>query len=358
MRTILLRAPILALAGVLVALAALPATAAAQDRVNVRVGMGDQNINMFDEPNFKALDMRQVRFFMRWDIMEHKDERLRARAYIKKAMAEDYRPLIHLSTNNYESKKAERPSVAEYNKAVNRIVRYFRKLGVRDFGVWNEANHKTQPTWDTPSHAALYFKDMWEAVRSTCTMRSCRVVALDVLDQSGVERYIERFYDRTDRLGRTWTNRARFVGVHNYSDVNRFRNRGLGGIIDEVQRHQRDPVFWLTETGGVVGQTGPDGDFWCDPTETDINDPNHPVQRERFQVKALNWLFKQAETYERYIDRIYLYNWYGTNCATGPDGKGGIRTIFDAGLIRSENSPIPRPGYNVVKEAMDEEFKR
>lgn len=354
------RAPTLALAGVLAALVALPATAVAQDddRVNVRVGMGDQNVEMFDDPNFKALDMRQVRIFMRWDIMRKKDERLRARAYIKKAMAEGYRPLIHLSTNNFESKKAKRPSVAEYNETVNRLVRYFRNLGVRDFGTWNEANHATQPTYDSPNHAALYFKDMWEAVRSTCTMRSCRVVALDVLDQSGVERYIKRFYDRLDRLDRKWTNRARFVGVHNYSDVNRFRNRGLGGIIDEVQIHQRNPVFWLTETGGQVGSTGPDGDFWCDPTETDPEDPNSRFQRERFQVKALNWLFKQAETYKRYVDRVYLYNWYGTNCATGPDGKGGIRTIFDAGLVRSRESPIIRPGYNVVKAAMDDTFKR
>ncbi|MCP9488403.1 MAG: hypothetical protein MSC31_00840 [Solirubrobacteraceae bacterium MAG38_C4-C5] len=355
------RAPILALAGVLAALAALPATAAAQDddRVNVRVGMGDQNIEMFDNPDFQALEMRQVRYFMKWDIMEDETQRLAARAYIKKAIAEDYRPLIHLSTNNFESKKAERPSIAEYNRNVNRVVRYFRKLGVRDFGTWNEANHSTQPTFDSPNHAALYFKDMWEAVRSTCTMRSCRVVALDVLDQGGVERYIARFYNRLDRLGGQWTNRARFVGVHNYSDVNRFRNRGLGGIIDEVERHQRDPVFWLTETGGQVGSTGPDGDFFCDPNETDRSDPNSKTQRERFQVKALNWLFKQAETYERFIDRVYLYNWQGEDCRLGEDTRnGGQRTVFDAGLIRSSQDPTTRPGYDVVKEAMDEEFKR
>jgi hypothetical protein len=146
-----------------------------------------------------------------------------------------------------------------------------------------------------------------------------------------------------------WTNRARFVGVHNYSDVNRFRNRGLGGIIAEVQRHQRDPVFWLTETGGVVGSTGPDGDYWCDPTETDSEDPSSRPQRERIQVKALNWLFGQAETYERYIDRVYLYSWYGTDCATFSDSDGGIRNMFDAGLIRSAQNFSTRSGYGGVK---------
>jgi hypothetical protein len=155
-------------------------------------------------------------------------------------------------------------------------------------------------------------------------------------------------------MGGKWTNRARFVGVHNYSDVNRFRNRGLGGIIAEVQRHQRDPVFWLTETGGVVGSTGPDGDYWCDPTETDSEDPSSRPQRERIQVKALNWLFGQAETYERYIDRVYLYSWYGTDCATFPDSDGGIRNMFDASLIRSAQNFSTRSGYGVVKRAMDE----
>jgi hypothetical protein len=321
--------------------------------------MGDQNIEMFNNPDFQALEMRQVRYFMKWNIMEDQDERLRARAYIKRAIADGYRPLIHLSTDDFTPKQAKRPSVREYNANVNRIVRYFRKLGVRDFGAWNEANHSTQPTFDSPNHAALYFKDMWEAVRSTCTMRSCRVVALDVLDQGGVERYIKRFYDRLDRLGGNWTNRARFVGIHNYSDVNRFRNRGLSGIIREVRRNQRNPVFWLTETGGQVGSTGPDGDFYCDPNETNPNHPNSRQSREAHQTKALNWLFGQAATYERHIARIYLYNWTGQDCRIGPDSRsGGFRSVFDAGLIRSLENPTTRPGYDVVKRAMEEKVKR
>jgi len=355
------RAPILALAGVLAALAALPAAAAAQDddRVNVRVGMGDQNIAMFDNPDFQALEMRQVRYFVPWNLMGDKAKRLEARAYIMRAIKDGYRPLVHVSTDDFTPEQAKRPSVSEFNASANRLVRYFRKLGVRDFGTWNEANHNTQPVHDSPNHAALFFKEMWEAVRSTCTMRSCRVVALDLLDQPGSERYVARFYNRLDRLGGQWTNRARFVGVHNYSDVNRFRNRGLGGFIDEVERHQRDPVFWLTETGGVVGQTGPDGDFFCDPNETDQSDENSRTQRERHQVKALSWLFRQAETYDRSIDRVYLYNWTGEDCRLGPDARnGGQRTVFDAGLIRSVQNPTTRPGYDVVKKAMDEEFKR
>jgi hypothetical protein len=43
----------------------------------------------------------------------------------------------------------------------------------------------------------------------------------------------------------------------------------------------------------------------------------------------------------------------------GPDARnGGQRTVFDAGLIRSSQDPTTRPGYDVVKRAMDLEFKR
>ena len=60
---------------------------------------------------------------------------------------------------------------------------YFRKLGVRDFGAWNEVNHKTQETWNRVGNAVSYFKSMYTAVHSalpvvrrssasTCSTRS------------------------------------------------------------------------------------------------------------------------------------------------------------------------------------------
>ena len=52
----------------------------------------------------------------------------------------------------------------------------------------NEANHDSQPTWNNPRRAAQFFL----AFRSMC--RGCKIVALDVLDQRGVDRYINRFF--------------------------------------------------------------------------------------------------------------------------------------------------------------------
>ena len=72
------------------------------------------------------------------------------------------------------------PSAATYRREVGRLVRTLRPLGVREWGVWNEANHPSQPTWRHPERAAAYFT----AMRSIC--RGCTIVALDVLDLSDV----------------------------------------------------------------------------------------------------------------------------------------------------------------------------
>ncbi len=50
-------------------------------------------------------------------------------------------------------------------------------------------------------------------------------MALDVLDQPGVQRYMRSFYRH---LSPTYRRRATIVGIHNYGDVNHRRNRYTG----------------------------------------------------------------------------------------------------------------------------------
>ena len=337
----------------LAALAALSLWAApAGAAPTIRVGVGDQSPAMFDDQNFEDLDFRQVRYFVHWNAIHEDEQRLKMRAWVKKARSEGMRPLVHISTTTFEVKKAPRPSVSHYRKDVGRLVRYLRRLGVRDFGTWNEANHKTQPTWDSPNHAALFFKDMYRAVHKRCSTRSCRVVALDVLDQPGVERYIERFYDRLRT--RTWTRRAKFVGIHNYSDVNRGSKSRTRGIIKEVRDHNRAARFWFTETGGLIGFGK---NFPCDP-----NSASSLREAEGRAAAAVENVFDLARTYRSVgVQRIYLYNWYGNDCApndrTDPSGREpDERAGFDAGLVRADGSP--RPGLDALRDALKGSFKR
>ncbi|MBI5104964.1 MAG: hypothetical protein HZB46_08275 [Solirubrobacterales bacterium] len=288
---------------VLVLALALPAGASA--RTKVAVGIGDQQAGMFTHPDFKRLKIRKARFFIRWDAMKYPGVRHGAEEWVRAARRAHVRPFLHISTDNLAHKKAKLLSTKRYRRDVGRLVRHFRKMGVRDWGVWNEANHKSQPTWRSPKRAAQYYRIM----RSVC--RGCTIVALDVLDQRGVERYVRRWFSA---LPRSYRRSKLRIGIHNYSDTNRKRSRGTRSIIRTVRSRAHRARFWLTETGGVVnfGRSFP-----CN---------------ERRAASRLSYMFRLAKRFDRYVERLYAYNWTGADC-----------NGFDAGLTRSNGSL--RPGY-------------
>ena len=295
--------------GVLVLLLALPG--AAQARTNVRVSIADQNQAMFDAPAYRALHLKTTRYFIRWDAIRSPADLARADAYVRRARAAHVRVLMHISTNDFTPKRAHLPSLAEYRRSVGALVRRYRRLGVREWGAWNEVNHKTQPTWNSPKRAAQYFKTM----RALC--RGCTIVALDILDQAGATRYIQRFYRALGSSRRF----ARIVGIHNYSDTNRATHRGRGtrSIILAVRTFNRRTQFWMTETGGVVnfGRSFP-----CN---------------EQRAAKSVSRMFGLARSYRRYIKRLYVYNWTGSDC-----------NGFDTGLTKA-NGQL-RPAYYTLRK--------
>ena len=306
------------LAAACLAAAMLTVPAAADAKFDVRVGIGDQQPTMFADRDFQKLKIKRVRYFIPWNVMGDPPRRIAAEDYVRAANAAGAKVFLHVSTHDLRIKKGKLPSRKAYKRGVGRLVRHFRKQGVREFGVWNEANHKSQPTWRSPKRAAQYFKIM----RRLC-MR-CTIVALDVLDQPGVERYMRRWYRALGRYRR----HAKYVGIHNYSDVNRRRTSGTRSIMRTARRFKRNSKFWLTETGGVVkfGRSFP-------------YSPKRAAKRLRF-------LFRVVKRQRRSIKRVYVYNWTGAK-------KGAVR--FDAGLTYASGKP--RPGYRVLRRNL-RRFKR
>jgi hypothetical protein len=303
----------LAVACVLATFALLPG--AAHARTNVRVGIGDQQVRMFDNANFKRLKIKRVRYFVRWNAIDNPGELALAHQYVDRARLSGISVFLHISTNDLRIKKARLPSARQYRSKVGRLVRDMRRHGVKEFGVWNEANHASQPTWKNPARAAQFFKVMYALVKPSC--RSCTVVALDVLDQRGVERYMRRFYGA---LSRSWRRRATIVGIHNYGDVNRRRVTFTRSIINQARAFNRRTTFWFTETGGIVklGRT-----FKCSTTRA---------------ASRLKGVFSLAKRYRRNgVRRVYVYNWTGAGC----------RARFDAGLTNPNGSP--RRSYRVLR---------
>jgi hypothetical protein len=301
------------LTAVLIAAVAAPATAGA--RIPIRVGIGDQSTAMFDQPAFQRAKLKRVRYFLPWNVTDNPGQLTAATQYVRTAREHGFQVLLHVSTDDYTIKKAKLPSVSAYRSKVGRMVRHFRGLGVRDFGAWNEANHASQPTWRSPTRAASFFREMYRLVKARC--RSCGVVALDVLDQRGVERYMRSFYRA---LSPTFRRRATIVGIHNYGDVNRRRTTFTRSIIRQAHHYNRRTKFWFTETGGIVkfGRSWP-----CSTTRAANRTTTMFSLARRFRTAGVN--------------RIYVYNWTGAGCSAR----------FDAGLTTPGGTP--RRAYSVFR---------
>ena len=284
--------------------------------IGVAVGIGDQSVAMFDNPLFQALGVKKVRYFIKWDMVDRPGELALADAWVNRATALKQQVLMHISSNDLTNlKQAELPSVRVYKEKVKQLIERYRPLGVRTWGAMNEANHASQPTWDNPRRAAQYFL----ALRQLC--KRCTILALDVLDQRGVDRYIERFYAA---LGRR-RSLAKFVGIHNYSDTNRRRDSGTRLIINTVKVQNPGAQFWLTETGGVAkfGKSFP-----CDPAS--------PQTAERRQARAVDFMFTLTRRFRADLRRLYVYNFTSDDCA----GR------FDSGVVRRDGTA--RPAYDAL----------
>jgi hypothetical protein len=222
---------------------------------------------------------------------------------------------MHVSTDDINSSpRRPLPSVAAYKTQVRALINRYKPLGVTDWGAWNEANHKSQPTAKNPKRAADFYKTM----KSLC--KGCKIVALDVLDQAGVERYIASWLKAAGSAGKT----AKVIGIHNYSEVNRKlgakrskasfkRYPGTARIISAVRKKNRVAKFWLTETGGLASFGG-----------------SFPCSESR-QSSTTKFMFGLIKKYDKNIERLYSYNWFGFGCAKG----------FDGGLVSASGQPRP-----------------
>jgi hypothetical protein len=283
----------------------------AQAKTNIAVGIGDQSPTMFDSSYYKALKLKKTRYFIPWNAIHSQTELDRADAFVKAARKAKVKVLIHLGTDNYASKKAKLPSVSAYTKDVKRLVSRYKKLGVTEWGVWNEANHASQPTYRSPKRAAQYFV----AFRSICS--TCTTVGLDILDQKGSATYIKKFYAAVPSSKRKY---LKIVGIHNYSDVNRKRSSGTKTIINAVKKADKVKTqFWLTETGALISFGR-----------------SFPCSESRAKSR-MTYMFALAKKYRSDIKRLYSYNWQGTDC----------QNRFDAGLVHPDGSP--RLAYDAFK---------
>jgi hypothetical protein len=300
-------------------LLALPSASSAA-KINVAVGVGDQSPKMFDDDNWQALNLKKTRYFIEWNAIDQPGELADADKFVDAAQKRGVKVLMHISTDDINADPpSSLPSLAEYKTKVGALVKRYKARGVNEWGAWNEANHKSQPTSKNPKRAAQFYT----ALKSMCS--GCKIVALDVLDQAGVERYIASWLKAAGSAGRN----AKIIGIHNYSQVNRRiternasnRYPGTARIIKAVRKRNKVAKFWYTETGGVA-QFG--ASFPCSKTR---------------QASRTKFMFTMLKKYDKNIERLYSYNWFGNNCSG-----------FDAGLVEANGTP--RPSYTAFKNGL------
>src|SRR4051812_31374457 len=311
---------------VVVALIA-PASASAA----FKIGISENSPAMFSDPLFTGLGVKTVRVVIPWNVMSSNDGRLPGlHQYVQAADAQGVRVLAsfeHASgeasicarPSNHRKPECRLPKLADYERQMRAFMAAFPT--VKTISPWNEINHFTQPTSRDP-RAAARFTDKWRQICPGCT-----IIAADVLDQAddpaakkptfnATARYIKRF--------RSFLKAPRTTcGIHNYSDVNRFRSTGTKALIKALGCNQ----YWFTETGGLYKF----GSFWSKKTKTGCS------TSQSCQLKATKYMFSLAKSNKK-VKLLLVYTWFGA-----------VTPRFDAGLVANGK---PRSAYKEVKKRL------
>jgi hypothetical protein len=302
------------------ALLALAAPAAAP--AALRIGIAENTPNLFSDPLFQALGAKYARVVVSWNVTTSGDDELqRVADYLGAAQAAGVQPLVTFEharggaeicrkRSNRGRKQCRLPTAKQYERNFKRFRARFPYA--RTFAPWNEINHFTQPTSRNPK-AAARFTDI---ARRNC--RGCKIVVADILDQANNASAKRPSYRSTllyiKRFKRALKAPRRICGLHNYSDTNRFRDRGTRAIIKAL----RCKEIWLTETGGIYKFA------------------SFRASQKR-QLRATRYMFKLARRNRR-IKRLYIYTWFGA-----------VTKRFDAGLVAHGK---PRSSYYEVRKRL------
>ena len=295
-----------AVAGLVVLLAlvaAAPGAAAATPAPIPKIGIGEQNPEIFSSPYFKQLKVKHVRVTTAWDTLRHGWQRAELDDYMARARAAGVNVLLGFGHARSPKRRVRRhvPSVKRFTKEF----RAYRKRypWVRDWLTWNEANHCGEPTCHKARRVARFYNAMRAQLPRLPDRRRRRARHADS-SRLGEE---FRKVARTDRL--IW-------GLHNYIDANRFTTSGTRALLKAAPRGK----IWFTETGGLVVRRN----------KSRIAFPGN----KKHAAAATRQVFKLARLSRR-VRRIYFYHWQPSTIRCRP---GTPRSSTRAG---TRAPPIP-----------------
>ena len=299
-----------------IALLAIPVAAQAK----LTVGIAESSPQMFSDPLFTKLKAKHSRVVVSWNVATApNDEINRVIDYMAGARAAGVTPLVTFEhargdasicnkRKNRRKAQCKLPTAKQYEAALRAFKALFPT--VRNVVAWNEINHFTQPTYKNPKAAARF------TMIARKVFKGGTVVAADILDQADDTRAKKPTFRSATRyvkaFRKAYKGPRKICGVHNYSDINRFRQTGTKAIIKALGCKQ----IWLTEAGGLYKFVG------------------FKASAKR-QLKATKYMFKVTRQNKK-IKRLYVYTWFGE-----------VTTGFDSGLVAKGK---PRPAYAEVRK--------
>jgi hypothetical protein len=290
--------------GVAVLLAlVLAAPAAAAFEVG---GLSDQHPQSLADPRLRSeLSMTAARLVVRWDAALVDPGPVDS--WLKAARGRGLRPLVVFNRTpetRCPSQPCVLPSVAQFTRAF----KAFRERWpfVTEFGPWNEANVRSQPTASSPQRAAEFYN----AMHAAC--RGCTVLGAELLDSTDAPAYLRAMMRFITEEPKAW-------GIHNYEDVNHLRSTGTDALL-----RLTTGAIWLTEGAGLVRFVDGSG------RTTFSYDEQRAADATRFMFDYV----------DAHLDRVTRLYYYGLQNRTPDDDR------FDTALLRRDGTG--RPAWDVV----------
>ncbi|MBX5443494.1 MAG: hypothetical protein IRZ32_18445, partial [Solirubrobacteraceae bacterium] len=222
---------LLCVGSALLAALAVALTTASTASARVTIGIGQQTIEIFRSPEWRALNAPDVRYVTPWDTAFDPAQLDKLDTWMTAAREAGARVMIGFHRSYRSERDANRlPSLREYRRAFRALRE--RYPDVRTWIPWNEANNAGSLTGRNPKRAAGFYN----VVKAECP--GCQVVAGDVLDQRNLESWLTRYKRHLKTRPTIW-------GLHNYHDANQRIDRSTRLML-RLTRGQ----LWFTETGG------------------------------------------------------------------------------------------------------------
>ena len=297
---------VLAATFLVLATSARPAAASARAAATHHpvIGIGDGKTDLFKDPRFLALGIKNVRYDMAWDAMADPKQRLAATRWLNGAKSDGLSVLLTIDHSRrviYKRVPGKKklqpfgqsrvmPSTAAYLKAFRDIRARFP--WVTQFATWDETNCYCEVTYNKETQVASYYR----ALRSACP--KCTILAAE-------------FLDIPKHLGipmTTWASafikaaggQPQYWGLNDYEDANHLVSGQTRSLLATVRGN-----IWLAETGGIVSRhNGTHADF-----------PQNAAHAAVVNHYVLNTLASLSPR----IQRVYLYEWDARSARDGWD---------------------------------------